>query len=611
MGLCVFGMEQRSSLLRGTAAFFRLIGEELRHADEHPHAHDEPFAGRVVGAADMGVQNRGRGRGHAQRGRGHARGARAARGGRGGWYGRGMHRGHGDHHMRADDDFRPGWFEPRGLGADEHRDGRQGGVHVHCNDWAPGGPGARQYTEPCITARGRYLSAAERSRRNWRRHRQRQHRRQRMQDLLVRNGEMQRELAGHDPAGVREALFGPVDGANLNEAARGREQVRGVGHRERARGVAQRGRARARGIPDGVRGHPPACAHVHDPGRHEERERQAPALASAEVRFKMTQEERALLRAHGALIHADRIELQLPGDEIATVHQCTGSAVIAIHRHLRAQARQPRQRPPQEVVPAAPRVQREPESQAAAQQAGVAARALDVQNEGHEHQPALQGGVILPVNVPSGENEVVVQEDHQPAAQQNDAQKIRAEAAPDGQDEAMPCVSRQNVGSGQVVDGVLVPQPNEDEEEQAQTRAARAQKEDLGQPECAQDLLSTRDGTGSEAAVRARKRSASVVADNCASESSLKRRADSSSRSDSRGISAADSSASQGSRRAADYRGLASLGDVVRMFTGVGRGGAGPSNAGGKEVSGFEIGDDLVEDGSKHKDVGSATSARR
>ena len=40
------------------------------------------------------------------------------------------------------------------------------------------------------------MSAAERSRRDWRRHRQRQHRRQRLQELLGRNGEMQRELAG-------------------------------------------------------------------------------------------------------------------------------------------------------------------------------------------------------------------------------------------------------------------------------------------------------------------------------------------------------------------------------------------------------------------------------
>ena len=50
----------------------------------------------------------------------------------------------------------------------------------------------------------------------------------------------------------------------------------------------------------------------------------------------MTADERALLQAHRVRVFPYRIELRLPGDEFATVHQCTESVVVAIHRHLRA-----------------------------------------------------------------------------------------------------------------------------------------------------------------------------------------------------------------------------------------------------------------------------------
>ena len=96
-----------------------------------------------------------------------------------------------------------------------------------------------------------------------------------------------------------------------------------------------------------------------------------------------------------------------------------------------------------------------------------------------------------------------------------------------------------------------------------------------------------------------RKRSASVMACSCRSETNSKRRARYSSPVGTQDSCAGSSSSLRGSMRVIDYRELVSLGDVVRMFIEVGRGGTGPSNAGEKEVTAFESENGSSERGNK------------
>ena len=544
-------MEERSSLLRGTAAFFRLICEELRDADGHNRVRDRLLNVQEEVAAQAGVGHhvRGRGRVRAQRGRGVQRG-------RGAWQPRGF----GED--RAREVRQQGWFEPHGHGAAEYGGGHEGGVHVHCNDWAPGGPGARQYTEPCITDRGRFLSAAERSRRNWRRHRQRQHRRQRMQDLLVRNGEMQRELAGQDPAGVREALFGPAARGNRGAAVRGRGRARGG----RARMQVERGARRGTQVDAGggwpdrgqdrVRGERAAVGN-------------ADGLADAAVRFRMTEHERGLLREYGASIYADRIELQLPGDDIATVHRCTGSAIVAINRHRRDQARPQRRYPPQDVVAVASVVQREAAARAPDPQADVHASASDVHRDEHERPPAAQGEEETRARGLHLRDAIVVAiADAVEVANEPDQMNASATAVASEEAEAA------GISDAHVSHGVM------------DAGAVMSQIEVRGSAGVRQDVRERPESAGS------RKRSASVASDVRRAAVPSKRRTAPIPPSPSRCRTAqrvsdegtpraqsiaGSSSSGRGSRLASDYRGLSSLGDVVRMFTGVVRASADPT----------------------------------
>ena len=77
-------MEQRASLLRGTVAFLRVLGEVLRHADALPRDRNVAIREHLNDAVNQGVLDNAHGRSNARNGRGVC-GGRDGRGDRGGW----------------------------------------------------------------------------------------------------------------------------------------------------------------------------------------------------------------------------------------------------------------------------------------------------------------------------------------------------------------------------------------------------------------------------------------------------------------------------------------------------------------------------------------------